>query len=76
MMKMSIVEMHHNWIEDIPFPMVAAIHDELVLDVPEDRATEIAGLVKSAMEDVANDMLPGMNFRADVHIGNTWADKE
>lgn len=76
MMKMSIVEMHHNWIEDIPFPMVAAIHDELVLDVPEDRATELAGLVKSAMEDVANDMLPGMSFRADVHIGNTWADKE
>lgn len=78
MMKMSIVEMHRTFkrLESDIFPVVAAIHDEIVLDVPEDFAQAIADTIQNIMVDVANTMLPGMKFRADVHIGDTWADKE
>lgn len=74
MMKMSLVDLR-DFLED-SFPVVAVIHDEIILDVHEDVANVIAESLKNVMEHAANTMLPGMNFRATVSIGQNWADKE
>jgi len=77
MLKMAMVKIHDK-LKEIPifFPMVAAIHDELVLDVPEQWVEEVAKIVQDTMVEVANDMMPGMNFRASVAVGNNWSEKE
>jgi len=77
MLKMAMVKIHQR-LKDFPihFPMVAAIHDELVLDVPEIWVEDVAKIVQDTMVEVANDMMPGMSFRASVAIGNNWSEKE
>lgn len=72
--KMALAEIHRN-LQGNSFGIVAVIHDEIVLDVPEARGQEIAELVQTIMIDVANQMCPGMKFRAETHVGKTWAEK-
>jgi len=76
MMKKALASIHQHWSFDCPFGVVGYIHDELVLDVPEELADDVAEFVKEQMEVVATDMVRGkIPFKADVSIGNTWAEK-
>lgn len=75
MIKLALIELHERWADGLDFSVVAVIHDEIVLDVPEQLAKSIADFVKQATIDAANKMCPGMNFRVEVSIGDTWADK-
>lgn len=56
--------------------IVAIPHDEIVLDVPKDFAEQAASILKEIMVGVANRMCPGMKFRAEPKICNSWAEKE
>ena len=56
--------------------IVAIPHDEIVLDVPKEIASKIAKEVSAIMVDVANTMCPGMSFRAEPKICQSWAEKE
>ena len=56
--------------------IVAIPHDEIILDVPEEVASQIAKEVSTTMMEVANKMCPGMKFRADPTICRSWAEKE
>ena len=38
MIKLALIEIHNHWEFDFPFSVVAVIHDEIVLDVPENDA--------------------------------------
>jgi DNA polymerase-1 len=76
MTKLAFSTLHREWDFDCPFGVVAPIHDELVLDVPEHLAQDITIRVKETMERVGNQMCPSVPFVADVTIGNSWADKE
>jgi len=76
MIKLALIELHKTWsYVELDFSVVAVIHDELVLDVPLSYAKPIAEFVKKATINAADKMCPGMNFRVDVSIGDTWADK-
>jgi DNA polymerase-1 len=76
MIKLALIEIHKKWsYEELPFSVVAVVHDEIVLDVPEDWAEPITEFVKKCTIDAANRMCPGMNFRVDVSVGQSWADK-
>lgn len=76
MMKKAISEMHQTWCFDpYPFAIVAPIHDEVVLHVPDEIAQDVATFVKNTMEMIAEQMCPGVPFIADVVIGQSWADK-
>ena len=72
-MKMSLSQMHQNWKFDYPFGIVATIHDELVLDVPKTSSKDVAEFTKFYMEDVANKMLLGMKFKAEIFISQSWS---
>ena len=57
-----------------PFPearMILTVHDELVFEVPQARAEEIAEVVREAMQSAATLKVP---LTVDVGIGENWKD--
>jgi DNA polymerase-1 len=72
MMKLAIVKIHQGWDFDCPYGAVAPVHDELILDVPEEQAPEIAEFVSKTMVEVAETMCKGIPFRADAKICDNW----
>jgi DNA polymerase I len=61
-------------LEDIVFPLLQ-VHDELILEIREDRAEEIAREIKSIMESVIDKKeTKGIVMAAQIHIGMNWGD--
>ena len=75
--KKSLANLHRNWFANFPirFSCVEFTHDELGLDVPNEYAQDIAKYTEKTLIDTANEMFPGMKFRADAHITDNWAGK-
>jgi len=74
MMKLSIVKIHQNWNFDCPYGAIAPVHDELILDVPEELAPDVARFVSNTMVEVAETMCPGVPFKADAKIVDNWLE--
>jgi DNA polymerase-1 len=51
--------------------MILTVHDELLFEVPEARADEIAGLVRERMQSAAALAVP---LTVDVGIGRNWKE--
>lgn len=78
-MKAGMGVLHQTWSEHsfTNFPLCAMVHDELVARVSKHTVQEDAAFIKYTMEKTATDMVNGVvPFRVDVHVGETWADKE
>jgi DNA polymerase-1 len=74
--KSALIRLHKNWeFDNLPFSVVAIIHDELVLDVPEQYAEDVLNFVKYQSETAANELCKGMSFRVDVVIADNWSEK-
>lgn len=73
MTKLALAAIHQHWAFPCPFGVVAVVHDEIVLDVPEEHAEAVANYARVHMIRVAEEMCPGVPFDADIHIGDNWA---
>lgn len=73
--KRSLIALHQNWKFDCEFGVVGVFHDEFVLDVPTHLADDVSVFVKDTMIETANYMCPGMNFRAESVVADSWAEK-
>jgi len=51
--------------------MLLTVHDEIVIEVPEARAPEVAGIVKETMENIFPLAVP---LAVDAHYGKSWYD--
>ena len=51
--------------------LLLQVHDELLLEVPEDRADEVSALVKRIMEGAATLTVP---LAVEVGVGPNWYD--
>lgn len=51
--------------------MLLTVHDEIVIEVPETRAPDVAGIVKETMENIFPLAVP---LKVDVHYGRSWFD--
>ena len=49
--------------------MVLQVHDELVLDCPEDEVPEVSALVREAMENAMSLAVP---LKVDIGVGDNW----
>ncbi|MGC8915773.1 MAG: DNA polymerase I [Thermoanaerobaculum sp.] len=56
--------------QGFPARVLLQVHDELVLEAEEARAGEVAAMVKTTMEQVAELAVP---LKADVGVGPSWA---
>ena len=68
-LKRAMIDLHRVLPADSP--MILTVHDELLLEVPEARADEVAALVRERMEGAAELVVP---LTVDVGIGRTWKD--
>jgi len=57
--------------EDCPVQMLLQIHDEIILEVREDLADEVAKKVKEIMENVLQLSVP---LIVDVNVGDNWGE--
>lgn len=55
--------------------IIACVHDEIVLEAPEEKAQEAADLLGSVMEYTASRFLPDVPVEAEVAVCETWAEK-
>jgi len=53
--------------------IVGIIHDEILLETLDEKANEIAILLKSTMEEAGNSILKKVPCKADVNISQNWA---
>jgi DNA polymerase-1 len=51
--------------------MLLTVHDEIVIETPEDKAEEVAGIVKDTMENIYPLAVP---LAVDAHWGRSWYD--
>lgn len=54
--------------------LIAMVHDEIVLEVKEDKVDKWAPLLKSSMEDAGAQICTKVPIVAEVSSGRTWAD--
>ncbi len=63
-------------IHKIDFPLVALVHDEMVLDVPKEKVKTVKKLLEESMSVAAEQLFPGMPFKIDIEIGKSWGVKQ
>jgi DNA polymerase-1 len=76
MMKMAIGNIHRLWPHHkLDFSVVGVVHDELILDVPEELAQRTGDFCARIMTKVSERTCPGVIFPVDINIGENWAVK-
>ena len=73
-LKRAMIDVHtaladHNSSRRAPARMILTVHDELVFEVPEDDAEEVATLVRTRMEGAWELKVP---LTVDIGIGTNW----
>ncbi len=73
-MKKAMIELYHALeASQLGGQMILQVHDELVLEVPEDEIDETARLVVGIMEKTVELKAP---LRANAEVGSNWRDME
>ena len=54
--------------------IIGSIHDEIILEVPEDRAEEYASRLKEIMERIGSQMLYPVPVKAEAKVMRTLAE--
>src|SRR4029077_8899876 len=70
-MKRAMVETHTALLGHPDARMILTVHDELLFEVPEQRADEFAAIVKAGMQGAVTLNVP---LTVDVGIGANWKD--
>ena len=70
-MKRAMIDTHEALAAEPGARMILTVHDELLFEVPEDRAEEVAALVRDRMQAAADLKVP---LTVDVGIGKNWKD--
>ncbi|MGD0399197.1 MAG: DNA polymerase [Syntrophobacteraceae bacterium] len=55
--------------------IIGTVHDEIILEVPEEVAREVAVILKETMIQAGKAYLAKIPVEVDVTIGETWAEK-
>jgi DNA polymerase-1 len=73
-LKMAMIRLHRALHErNLKSRMILQVHDELVLEVPEDEVDTVAALVKEIMEGAFQLDAP---LRVDMKVGENWLEME
>lgn len=71
-MKKAMNQMYQNLVDgNFKSKILLQVHDEMVLQVPDDEVEVISKLLKETMENIVN---YDVKFIADVGVGNNWAE--
>ena len=70
-MKLAMIKVYEEFKDDKNIRMVLQVHDEIILEVKEEKAKEVAEKVKEIMENVYKLKVP---LVVDVKIGDNWGE--
>jgi DNA polymerase I-like protein with 3'-5' exonuclease and polymerase domains len=70
LMKLSLARAYRELPKD--YKLIAAVHDEIVLEVPEEKALPAAMWLKNIMEDEGCKLLAPVPVTAEITIGDAW----
>ena len=71
-MKLAMVRVHRKLKDSaLRAKMILQVHDEILIECPEDEADVVAEILRSEMEQVANLSVP---LTVDAHIGKNWME--
>lgn len=70
-MKLAMIDVYNNYRNDPEVRMLLQIHDEIILEVKQSRAAEVAAKTKELLEKVFPLSVP---LVADVSIGDNWGE--
>jgi DNA polymerase-1 len=68
--KLALIELYNKLPDDAH--IIAAIHDEVVVEVPEEKAQEIAMLMVDIMCRAGSEVLFPVRVDAEAEIGDSW----
>jgi DNA polymerase-1 len=70
--KLAMVKVYRRFAEEMPDArLILQVHDELILEVPEEQAERAAEILKEEMESAVNLAVP---MTVDAHCGKSWYD--
>ena len=55
--------------------IIGTVHDEIILEVPEEMAKEVSGILRETMIEAGKAYLSRVPVEVEVTIGETWAEK-
>ena len=55
--------------------IIGCVHDEIILEAPEDKAEQVAQILKNTMEKAGQDILKSVPVIAETTIANSWSEK-
>ena len=61
----------HAALKGKPAKLILQVHDELIVDAPEEDAPAVAELLRREMENAVRLRVP---LVADVHVGRSWME--
>ena len=70
-MKRAMIEVHAALVSHPDARMILTVHDELLFEVPEDRAEALAAIVRDRMQSAAVLKVP---LTVDIGIGKNWKE--
>lgn len=79
MTKRALSLLHHACREvGLPYPVVGAIHDEIILDAPRKEITRYKRMLSTAMNQAFVSLCPHVSTKhlVEISVGRTWADKQ
>jgi DNA polymerase-1 len=75
--KLAMVLVHERCKQEgVPFPIIMAVHDELVLDVAPGTEDGYASMVEWAWLEAGERIVPGIPMKVDIAIGDSWGVKK
>lgn len=70
--KLAMVNVHRRLLEEkLRARLILQVHDELIVECPEEEAGQVSRILKEEMENAAKLTVP---LTVDVHTGHSWAE--
>ena len=70
--KIAMVNVHKRLAEEkLEAQLILQVHDELIVECPENEAEKVVCIVRHEMENAASLAVP---LTVDVHCGHSWAE--
>jgi DNA polymerase I len=55
--------------------IIGTVHDEIILEVPEEKANDAAAILRETMIEAGKAYLCKVPVEVEVTVGDTWAEK-
>ena len=68
--KLAMIDVDKK-LSELNASIVLQVHDELIVECPENEALEVSAILKESMENVAKLSVP---LTAEVNIGSSWSE--